>query len=66
MQFLKMSCAACGYSDQCSKQTRMYVNYCGADRLRVIDRIRRAESECVSRKGHTLTIRTEVLAAAAV
>jgi len=62
MGFLKTSCAACSHSGQCSKQTRMYVNYCGADRPRVIDRIRRAESECVSRLGHTLTIRTELFA----
>jgi len=42
----------------------MYVNYCGANRARVIDRIRRAESDCAGRKGHTLNFRQGILAAA--
>jgi hypothetical protein len=41
----------------------MYVNYCGADRAGKLDRIRRAESECISRKGHVLTLRPEFLPA---
>ena len=58
MQFFKTSCASCEYTAQCPDQTRVYVNYCGADRTRVIDQIRRAETECVNRKGHTLIKRT--------
>jgi hypothetical protein len=41
----------------------MYVNYCGSDRARVLERIRRAQSDCAGRKGHTLIIRQGVLAA---
>jgi len=41
----------------------MYVNYCGADRSRVIEQIRKAQSECVGHTGHSLTVRQRVLAA---
>ena len=57
MRFLKASCSDCEYKADCSPQTRMFVNYCGADRDRVVDRIRSAQSECSGRKGHTLIIR---------
>lgn len=63
MRFLKNSCAECSHANQCSKQTRMFVNYCGADRTRVIDQIRRAQSECTGRKGHRLVLRQGELAA---
>jgi len=63
MRFLKSSCAECGHTDLCSKQTRMYVNYCGSDRARVSERIRKAQSECAGHKGHTLFVRRGVLAA---
>jgi hypothetical protein len=32
----------------------MYVNYCGADSAKVMDKIRSARSDCFNRKGHTL------------
>lgn len=57
MRFLKVSCAECAHSADCSRQTRMYVNYCGGDRDRIIDRIRSARGECVKRRGHTLVVR---------
>jgi hypothetical protein len=41
----------------------MYVNYCGADRARMLDRIRRAEIECRNRQGYTLTFRQNALPA---
>jgi len=63
MRFPKNSCAYCGHTSQCSKQTKMYVNYCGAGRDRVINQIRRAHTECTGRKGHTLTFRQDILAA---
>ncbi|MDR0330676.1 MAG: hypothetical protein LBH93_03080 [Chitinispirillales bacterium] len=63
MRFLKASCSDCEHSADCSPQTRMYVNYCGADSDRVTDRIRSAQSECSSRKGHTLVFRRNFQAA---
>jgi hypothetical protein len=57
MRFLKVSCADCEHCAVCSKQTRMYVNYCGGDHGRIIDRIRSARSECARRRGPTLNVR---------
>lgn len=51
MQFLKISCTNCSHYTKCSQKTRFFVNYCGADRKRYEDQIRRAENECVNRKG---------------
>jgi hypothetical protein len=41
----------------------MYVNYCGADRVRILDRIRKAETECRNLQGYTLTFRQNALPA---
>jgi len=60
MRFLKVSCADCEHCSDCSKQTRMYVNYCGGDYGRIMDRIRSARSECARRRGPTLIIRDVV------
>jgi hypothetical protein len=57
MRFLKVSCADCVHCADCSLQTRMYVNYCGGDQGRIIDRIRSARSECARKRGHTLVVR---------
>jgi hypothetical protein len=65
MLFLKVSCAACAHSAGCSRQTRMYVNYCGSDRSRIMDKIRSAQGECAKRRGPTLVVRREALGAAA-
>lgn len=57
MLFSKTSCADCAYCSQCPMKTRMYVNYCGSDARKVMDRIRSARADCSNRKGHTLTWR---------
>jgi len=62
MQFIKISCAECSHGAECSKTTRMYVNYCGSDPSRVIDRIRAARNECSRHRGHTLNLRPAMAA----
>jgi hypothetical protein len=38
----------------------MYVNYCGGDQSRIMERIRNARSECARRRGPVLNIRDVV------
>jgi len=63
MQFIKISCAICPHSAECSKMTRMYVNYCGSDPAKVSDRIRAARNECSHHRGHTMNLRQAILCA---
>ena len=64
MQFIKISCAECSHCAECSLNTRMYVNYCGSDPAKVMDRIRAARIECSQRRGHTLNLRHQAIQAA--
>jgi len=64
MQFIKISCAGCPHCAECSKTTRMYVNYCGSAPAKIMERIRLARGECSRHRGHTLNLRQTVFGAA--
>lgn len=51
MQLLKVSCSRCMHYNECSQETRLYVNYCGTSQ-KVLAKIEKAVSECRARHGY--------------
>ncbi len=54
MQLSKVSCFRCPQYDDCSKKTRMFINYCGSKIKSVETHIKEAIVECRSKKGFML------------
>ena len=51
MQCTKISCASCPHYDTCSKETKLFVNYCGSQTQYVKQQIQNAVMECRAKQG---------------
>ena len=51
MQHSKVVCSDCSHFNKCSKQTRMYINYCGPRTKALKSHIVKAAAECRNHRG---------------
>ncbi len=52
MQLLKISCNSCRHYNECSQETRLYVNYCGTSQKVIEKKVKKAIKECKLRHGY--------------